>query len=131
MTSETNDRTSKSKLNMPLYQSRTRGRDNEILAWLMSGLFGVLSGFFLVIGYQLEKIDRIDLTDKNAMMVMVAIMAVLTVDTMHVWKNYNQSFEGKKLFGLMKLNKADYQNATDEKIFGTKVLYKFQKYRKF
>ena len=99
---------------------RKKNNSDQILAWLMSGLFGVLSGIFLVIGYQLEKIDRIDLTDKNAMMVMVAIMAVLTVDTMHVWKNYNQSFEGKKLFGLMKLNKADYQSATDEKIFGTK-----------
>ena len=101
---------------------RKKNNSDQILAWLMSGLFGVLSGFFLVIGYQLEKIDRIDLTDKNAMMVMVAIMAVLTVDTMHVWKNYNQSFEGKKLFGLMKLNKANHQSATSEKIFGTKEL---------
>ena len=48
----------------------------------MSGLFGVLSGLFLVWGYQLEKIDRIDLSDNNAMLVMVMLMIVMAVDAL-------------------------------------------------
>ncbi len=114
MTSETNDRTSKSKLNMPLYQSRTRGRDNEILAWLMSGLFGVLSGLFLVWGYQLEKIDRIDLSDTNANLVMVMLMIVMAVDAKHVWSNYNAAKKGEaKLFGLFRMKTAGVDSSKD------------------
>ncbi len=79
-------------------------KDNEVTAWLMSGLFGVLSGFFLVFGYQLEKSGSIDLSDRNAMMVMVMIMLVLTVDAKNVWKGYEASKRGAKLLGFIDMS---------------------------
>ncbi len=75
----------------------------DILAWLMSGLFGILSGLFLVLGYQLENYDSINLTDKNALFIMFCIMAVFTVDTRYVWKNYDQALNGGKLFGILSI----------------------------
>ena len=75
----------------------------SILAWLMSGLFGVLSALFLCLGYHLEEYDRIDLSDGNMLTVMLLIFAVITVDTRHVWKNYDGALQGKKLFGIIKL----------------------------
>ena len=78
---------------------------NSKIAWLMSGLFGVLSGLFMVLGYQLEKESRINLSDRNAMYIMALIMVVLTVDAKHVWDNYTSTFYGEKLMGLFKLDK--------------------------
>ncbi len=75
----------------------------DILAWLMSGLFGILSGLFLVLGYQLENYDSINLTDRNALFIMLCIMAVFTVDTRYVWKNYDQALNGGKLFGILSI----------------------------
>ncbi|WP_026650865.1 DUF6020 family protein [Butyrivibrio proteoclasticus] len=63
--------------------------ENVVLAWLMSGLFGVLSGIFLVFGYQLETHGSINLTDKNAILVMVCIMAIMTFDSRYVWRSYD------------------------------------------
>lgn len=73
------------------------------LAWLMSGLFGILAGVFLTFGYQLETNDVIDLYDKNAMMVMLALMIIVTVDTRYVWRNYDMARNGGKLFGIIRL----------------------------
>nr|WP_297763068.1 DUF6020 family protein [uncultured Butyrivibrio sp.] len=78
---------------------------NSKIAWLMSGLFGVLSGLFMVLGYQLENQSRINLADKNAMYIMALIMVVLTVDAKHVWDNYTSTFYGEKLMGLFRLDK--------------------------
>lgn len=78
---------------------------NSKIAWLMSGLFGVLSGLFMVLGYQLENQSRINLSDKNAMYIMALIMVVLTVDAKHVWDNYTSTFYGEKLMGLFRLDK--------------------------
>ena len=80
-------------------------KKNTKIAWLMSGLFGVLSGLFMGLGYQLEKYDSINLADKNAMMIMVLIMAVLTIDAKHVWDNYTNTFYGAKLMGIFRIDK--------------------------
>ena len=89
-------------------QAQHRDTKSEILAWLMSGLFGILSGLFLVWGYQLEKIDRIDLSDNNANLVMVMLMIVMAVDAKHVWNNYNAAIRGEaRLFGLFKIYSND------------------------
>ncbi len=78
--------------------------NTNLLAWLMSGLFGILSGIFLVFGYQLESGDSLNLADQNALMVMAAFFIIITVDTRHVWRNYESARNGKaKLFGLIKL----------------------------
>ncbi|RKM59818.1 hypothetical protein D6855_08505 [Butyrivibrio sp. CB08] len=87
-------------------------KENQ-LAWLMSGLFGILAGVFLTFGYQLETYDHIDIFDKNAMMVMLALMIIITVDTRYVWRNYDLASTGeKKLFGIIRLPKKE-----DEKEF--------------
>ncbi len=75
----------------------------DIMAWLMSGLFGVFSGMFLVFGYQLETFEALDLKDTNALMVLLAFMVILTIDTRYVWKNYEDAKRGGKLFGLIRL----------------------------
>ena len=91
--------------NLSPIKAQHRDTKSEILAWLMSGLFGILSGLFLVWGYQLEKIDRIDLSDSNANLVMVMLMIVMAVDAKHVWNNYNYALRGEvKLFGLFELS---------------------------
>lgn len=77
----------------------------SIAEWFFSGLFGVLTGLFLVFGYQLEKLDHIDLTDRNAMLVMLMIIVVVAVDTKHVFKGYDMAVnDGKKLFGLVHID---------------------------
>ncbi len=81
----------------------TKKNDGNLLAWLMSGLFGVLSALFLCFGYQLEEYDRIDFSAGNLPTVMLLIFIVITVDTRHVWKNYDSALDGKKLFGLIEL----------------------------
>ena len=78
-------------------------KDSEVKAWLMSGLFGVLSGLFLVLGYQLEKNDHIDLRDQNAMLVMLLIMVVFTVDAKNIWKGYERSKTGARFLGFFDL----------------------------
>jgi hypothetical protein len=92
-------------------------KDNNTLAWLMSGLFGVLSGFFLVFGYQLEKNDSINLGDKNALLIMVMIMAVLTVDARNVWRGYEASKQGKKFLGFIDLT--PFHNRAENAYSGT------------
>ena len=76
----------------------------NIVAWLLSGLFGVLTGAFLIIGYSLEKYDSIKLTEGNTLTIMLAIMVILTIDTRYVWRSYEMSFYGRKLFGFIDLN---------------------------
>ena len=83
------------------------GKTNEIKndrsAWLLSGLFGVLSALFIVWGYQLEKSDSINLSDQNSLFVLLLMIIVFTVDTKHIWDNYTQSFHGRKFMGVFKL----------------------------
>ncbi|MDC7292960.1 DUF6020 family protein [Butyrivibrio sp. DSM 10294] len=79
---------------------------NVISAWLLSGLFGVLSGLFFVLGYQLENNDCINLSDRNAMLTMLCMMIIITVDTRYVWRNYDAQRQGAKLFGLFQTNVA-------------------------
>ncbi len=79
--------------------------NSNLTAWLMSGLFGVLSAVFLVFGYQLETFDALNLSDKNAMMILSLFIIVITVDTYHVWRNYEYAQNGGKLFGMIKLPK--------------------------
>ena len=86
-------------------------------AWLMSGLFGILTGFFLVIGYQLETLDKVDLSDRNAMLTMACLMLVIAIDTRYVWRNYEQVSSGQKLFGLFPLKSASPLDTSDKKIF--------------
>ena len=80
-----------------------RKNKENTLAWLMSGLFGVLAGIFLTLGYQLETFDQINISDKNAMLVMLSLMIIVTVDTRYVWRNYDLTEQGAKLFGIVRL----------------------------
>ena len=73
------------------------------MAWLMSGLFGVLAGIFLIFGYQLENGDAINLSDKNAMSVLLMFILIFTIDTRYVWRNYDSALDGGKLFGIIRL----------------------------
>ncbi|MBQ3796622.1 MAG: hypothetical protein II842_10120 [Butyrivibrio sp.] len=98
--------------------SKPNVNKDNYLAWLLSGLFGVLSGVFLAWGYQLEKYDRIDLSDSNANLVMLMLMVVITVDVKHVWNNYNDTKRGAKLFGLFKL---DHEKKLQTGEFGKKA----------
>lgn len=70
----------------------------------MSGLFGVLTGAFLFVGYSLEKYDSIRLSDGNMLTIMVLIMAVLTVDARYVWRSYEYALGGSKLFGFIDIS---------------------------
>ena len=89
----------------------------DILAWLMSGLFGVLSGIFLVFGYQLETADALNLYDRNALLVMAAFMIIITVDTRYVWRNYDDARNGGRLFGFIKLPGKETENETTPRDF--------------
>ncbi|SFC16643.1 DUF6020 family protein [Butyrivibrio sp. YAB3001] len=80
-------------------------RKVNYLAWVMATVFGVITSFFLVWGYQLEKYDSVNLADKNALILLLCFAAVLTVDAKHVWDGYNNSYKGKKFLGLLDLNK--------------------------
>ncbi len=70
----------------------------------MSGLFGVLSGVFLVFGYQLEMADSVNISDSNAMLIMLTMMIIITIDTRYVWRGYDAQRQGAKLFGLFRTN---------------------------
>ncbi len=78
---------------------------NDRSAWLLSGLFGVLSAVFIVFGYQLEKSDSINLSDQNSLLVLALMIAVFAIDTKHIWDNYTQSFHGRKFMGTFRLEK--------------------------
>ena len=73
------------------------------MAWLMSGLFGVLAAVFLLFGYQLESGDAINLSDKNAMSILLMFVLIFTIDTRYVWRNYDSALDGGKLFGIIRL----------------------------
>ena len=73
------------------------------MAWLMSGLFGVLAAVFLLFGYQLESGDAINLSDKNAMSILLMFILIFTIDTRYVWRNYDSALDGGKLFGIFRL----------------------------
>ena len=77
-------------------------RDNN-RAWLLSGLFGILTGSFLAFGYQLEKLDRIDLSDRNLLLILGMLIVIITMDTRYIWRGYNLALEGRKLFGFISL----------------------------
>ncbi len=92
-------------------------RENT-LAWLMSGLFGVLTGAFLYIGYTLESKDYIDLTDRNGLIIMFMMMVIFTMDTRYVWKNYCLAKSGGvKLFGILKLPEAKSEQVVSRQDF--------------
>ena len=76
---------------------------NAKMAWLMSGLFGVLAAVFLLFGYQLESGDAINLSDKNAMSILLMFILIFTIDTRYVWRNYDSALDGGKLFGIIRL----------------------------
>ena len=38
----------------------------DLPAWLMSGLFGIITSVFFVFGYQLETADALNLSDHNS-----------------------------------------------------------------
>ena len=84
---------------------KTNHMKNDRLAWLLSGLFGVLSAVFIVFGYQLEKSDSINLSDQNSLLVLALMIAVFAIDTKHIWDNYTQSFYGRKFMGTFRLEK--------------------------
>ena len=73
------------------------------MAWLMSGLFGVLASVFLIFGYQLESADAINLSDKNALSILLMFIMIFTIDTRYVWRNYDSALGGGKLFGFITL----------------------------
>ncbi|MBO4457986.1 MAG: hypothetical protein J5802_09720 [Butyrivibrio sp.] len=72
-------------------------------AWLMSGLFGILSGIFFVFGYQLERFDNVNFKDSGTYAFILCIAVILTIDVRYVWKSYDSARAGKKLFGLIEL----------------------------
>lgn len=81
-------------------------RSDEAQVWLWSGLFGFLTSIFFIFGYQLEKTDHIDLSDRNSLMLFVIMFLVITFDTGHVFKGYDYARKnGKKLFGFIPLPK--------------------------
>ncbi len=91
--------------------------NSTFTAWLMSGLFGILSAFFLIFGYQLENGDCINLSDRNAMTLLVLFFLVITIDTYHVWRNYEYAQNGGKLFGILKLPKWEENTYAGRKDF--------------
>ena len=76
----------------------------DLPAWLMSGLFGIITSVFLVFGYQLETADALNLSDQNGLLILAAFIIIVTVDTRHVWRNYDEARNGGKLFGFIKLS---------------------------
>ncbi len=90
------------------------------LAWLMSGLFGVLTGVCFVFGYQLEKMDHIDLADRNSLMILVCIIAVMAIDAIHVWEGYNNSKKGAKFLGFFNIKQLKEQSRREAKTEVTK-----------
>ncbi|SFU67170.1 DUF6020 family protein [Butyrivibrio sp. M55] len=76
----------------------------NLTAWLMSGLFGILSGIFLVFGYQLEKYDNVNFKDAGTYALILCFAVILTIDICYVWRNYDGARQGKKLFGFVSLN---------------------------
>ena len=81
-------------------------RNSEVLAWIMSCLFGLLTSVFFVFGYQLETADHLDLSDKNVLMVFLVLFLVITFDTGHVFRGYDYArANGTKLFGFVPLPK--------------------------
>ena len=92
------------KSNLGLDQDNNKKQN--VLAWLMSGLFGILSGVFLVFGYQLEKYDNVNFKDAGTFAFVLCLALILTIDVRYVWKNYDAARNGKKLFGFITLKEA-------------------------
>ena len=76
----------------------------NLTAWLMSGLFGILSGIFLVFGYQLEKYDNVNFKDDGTYALILCFAFILTIDVYYVWNNYDGARQGKKLFGFVTIS---------------------------
>ncbi|WP_026656647.1 hypothetical protein [Butyrivibrio sp. AE3003] len=72
----------------------------NLTAWLMSGLFGILSGIFLVFGYQLEKYDNVNFKDAGTYALILCFAFILTIDVYYVWNNYDGARQGKKTLWL-------------------------------
>ncbi len=98
-------------------------KSDRVLAWLMSGLFGVFAGAFLIFGYQLETIDHIDLTNVDALRLLPVFILVITIDTYYVWRNYDYAQNGGKLFGFIKLPKWGEEKETTKKQFWLNYLF--------
>ena len=87
------------------------------MAWLMSGLFGVLASVFLVFGYQLESGDAINLSDNNVISILLMFILIFTIDTRYVWRNYDSALNGGKLFGIIRLPKGTGEAEVQTKEF--------------
>ncbi|MBQ4218094.1 MAG: hypothetical protein II666_00945, partial [Butyrivibrio sp.] len=82
---------------------KINNKKQNVIAWLMSGLFGILSGIFLVFGYQLEKYDNVNFKDAGTYALILCFAVILTIDVRYVWRNYDGARQGKKLFGFVAL----------------------------
>ena len=82
---------------------KINNKKQNVTAWLMSGLFGILSGIFLVFGYQLEKYDNVNFKDAGTYALILCFAVILTIDVRYVWRNYDGARQGKKLFGFVTL----------------------------
>jgi len=80
---------------------KINNKKQNVTAWLMSGLFGILSGIFLVFGYQLEKYDNVNFKDAGTYALILCFAVILTIDVRYVWRNYDGARQGKKLFGFV------------------------------
>lgn len=81
-------------------------RNDDAAAWLMSGLFGILTSAFFIFGYQLETMDHIDLSNKNVITLFCVMFLVITLDAKHVFRGYDYARQsGTKLFGFIPLPK--------------------------
>ncbi|MCR5670084.1 MAG: DUF6020 family protein [Butyrivibrio sp.] len=91
--------------------------NDDLLAWLVSGLFGLFSGLFLIFGYQLEKADSINLTDTNTLLVLMALILIITLDTRYVFRSYDIARGGGRLFGMFRLKDLSDNNSVTKRDF--------------
>ncbi|MBR1670936.1 MAG: hypothetical protein IJ695_09575 [Butyrivibrio sp.] len=93
-----------------------RNKENH-MALVMSGLFGIISSAFLIFGYQLETQDYIDVLSGNTPFFFAAFIFVITLDTYHVWRNYDSTDSGGRLFGFIKLPKWEKRVSVSKREF--------------
>ena len=87
------------------------------MAWLMSGLFGVLASVFLIFGYQLESADAINLSDKNALSILLMFILIFTIDTRYVWRNYDSALTVASSLALSPFPRAQVMQRYQEETF--------------
>ncbi len=93
-------------------------RNDDAAAWLMSGLFGILTSAFFIFGYQLETMDHIDLSNKNVITLFLVMFLVITLDARHVFRGYDYARQsGTKLFGFIPLPKPSKDESVTRRDF--------------